>query len=115
MRLCFQADANINPAIGRGVKRREPLIDFRAAAGTIPDGTSDPDVLRIAAESGRVLVSADVTTMPGHFARFIVEHESPGLLLFSSGTSIGEVIDGLIVAWLNWTGRDLRNQAWWLS
>jgi len=34
---------------------------FSRRRGVIPDGTSHPDVLRIAAESGRVLVSRDVT------------------------------------------------------
>jgi len=50
----------------------------------IPDKTSDPEVLQIAAESGRVLVSWDVTTMPGHFRQFITENDSPGLLLVAS-------------------------------
>lgn len=48
MSLRFQADADLNPAIGRDMKRREPSIDFREAAGAIPDGTPDPEVLRIA-------------------------------------------------------------------
>ena len=114
MSLRFQADADLNPAIGRGLKRREPSIDFQSSAGTIPDGTPDPEVLRIAAEANRVLVTRDVGTMPGHFARFIVEHDSPGLVLVPSGASIGEIIEGLVIAWLNWTPEDLRNQAWWL-
>jgi hypothetical protein len=32
-------------------------------------GALDSDVLRIAAESGRILVSHDRKTMPGHFTR----------------------------------------------
>jgi hypothetical protein len=60
------------------------------------------------------LVSKDVSTLPGHFARFIAERDSPGLGLAPSGASIGEVIDGLIIAWLNWTSEDMRNQVWWL-
>jgi hypothetical protein len=112
--LRFQADADLNPAVGRGLKRREPSIDFREAAGAIPDGTPAPEVLRIAAEANRVLVTRDIGTMPGHFARFIAEHDSPGLVLVPSGTSIGEIIEGLVIAWLNWTPEDLRNQAWWL-
>jgi Domain of unknown function (DUF5615) len=67
----FQADADLNPEIGRGLRRREPSIDFRAAGGVIPDGISDSEVLKIAADAGRVLVSRDVTTMPAI---------SPGLL-----------------------------------
>jgi hypothetical protein len=110
----FQADADLNPEIGRGLRRREPSIDFRSAVGAIPDGTPDSAVLQIAAEDGRVLVSRDVTTMPDHFARFVVEHESPGMLLVPSSRSIGTVIEGLLLVWFTWTPEDLRNQARWL-
>jgi len=34
----FQADADLNPEIGRGLRRREPAIDFRGATGVIPEG-----------------------------------------------------------------------------
>ena len=114
MNLRFQADADLNPAIGRGLRRREPSIDFRAAAGVIPDGTSDPEVLRIAAEAGRVLVSRDVSTMPEHFEQFIQTQESPGLLLVHSQRPIGSVIEGLLLVWTIWTEEDLRNSARWL-
>jgi Domain of unknown function (DUF5615) len=114
LNLRFQADADLNPAIGRGLRRREPSIDFRAAAGVILDGTSDPDVLRIAAESGRVLVSRDVNTMPEHFKQFIQTQESPGLLLVQYQRPIGSVIEGLLLVWTTWTKEDLHNSARWL-
>ena len=80
----------------------------------IPDGTPDPEVLQIAAESGRVLVSRDVTTMPGHFDRFIMQHESPGVLLIPSRRAIGAVIEGLLLVWLSWLPEDLRNRVRWI-
>lgn len=61
-----------------------------------------------------MLVSRDVATMPGHFSRFVVERESPGMLLVPSSRSIGTVIEGLLLVWLTWTPEDLRNQARWL-
>lgn len=111
MSFRFQADADLNPEIGRGLRRREPAIDFRAAAGVIADRTPDSEVLRIAADDDRVLISRDVTTMPGHFARFVAQHESPGLLLIPSRRSIGTLIEGLLMVWLTWTPEDLHNQA----
>jgi hypothetical protein len=58
----------------------------------IPDGMLDPDVLALAAASGRVLVSRDAATMPRHFAEFLSEHRySPGILLVPSSKSIGSV------------------------
>jgi len=110
----FQADADLNPEIGRGLRRREPAIDFRGAARVIPDGTPDPEVLEIAVEAGRVLVSRDVQTMPDHFDRFISRHESPGVLLIPSSRSISAVIEGLLLVWLTWSDEDLRNQIRWL-
>jgi hypothetical protein len=110
----FQADADLNPGIERGLRRREPAIDFRGADGIIPEGAADPEVLRIAAQAGRVLVSRDVTTMPGHFDRFIAQRESPGVLLIPSRRSIGAVIDGLLLVWLSWSPEDLHNQVRWI-
>jgi len=80
----------------------------------IADGTLDPEVLQIAAGDGRVLVSRDITTMPDHFARFVAEHESPGILLIPSRRPLGSVIEGLLIVWLTWTPEELRNQARWL-
>jgi hypothetical protein len=39
LKITFQADANLDPEIGRGLRRKEPAIDFRGAAGVIPDGS----------------------------------------------------------------------------
>ena len=114
MSLRFQADADLNPEIGRGLRRREPSVDFRAAAGVIADGTPDPEVLRIAAGEGRVLVSRDIRTMPVHFAQFVGGQQSPGILLIPSRRPIGSVIEGLLVVWLTWTPEDLHNLARWL-
>jgi Domain of unknown function (DUF5615) len=110
----FQADADLNPGIERGLRRRELAIDFRGADGIIPEGAADPEVLRIAAQAGRVLVSRDVTTMPGHFDRFIAQRESPGVLLIPSRRSIGAVIEGLLLVWLSWSPEDLHNQVRWI-
>jgi hypothetical protein len=114
LKIRFQADADIDPDIRKGLLRREPSIDFRPAAGTIPDGTPDPEVLRIAAEDDRVLVSGDLRTMSVHFQSFIATQESPGVLLIPSSRSIGATIEGLLFAWLNWTPEDLHNRVQWL-
>jgi hypothetical protein len=114
LKIIFQADADLNPEIERGPRRREPAIDFRGAGGVIPDRASDPDVLRLAADAGRVLVSRDVGTMPDHFKRFVAEQESPGLLLIPSSKSIGAAFDGLSIVWLTWPAEEMRGQIRWL-
>ena len=114
MKIAFQADANLDPDIGRGLRRRAPSLDFRHSAGVIPDGTPDAEVLRVAAEVGRVLVTRDVRTMRVHFQEFLAEHASPGVLLIPSSRSTGAAIEGLLMVWLAWTPEDLRNQIRWL-
>ena len=83
MGIRFQAADDLNPEIRSGLRCREPAIDFRSAAGVIPHGALDSEVLRIAAKAGRVLVSDDVA-MQGHFEHFVKQHDSPGLLLTPS-------------------------------
>jgi hypothetical protein len=112
LKIRFQADADID--IRKGLLLRAPSIDFRPAAGTIPDGTLDAEVLRIAAEDGRVLVSGDLRTMRNHFHGFAATHDSPGVLLIPSSRSIGAAIEGLVFVWLTWTPDDLHNRVQWL-
>jgi hypothetical protein len=114
LRITFQADADLDPDIARGSRRREPSLDFRNAAGIIPDGTPDAKVLGVAADAGRVLVTRDVRTMRVHFQQFVAERESPGVLLIPSSPSTGAAIEGILTVWLTWTAEDLRNQIRWL-
>ena len=114
MKIRFQADADVDPDIRRGLLRKEPSIDFRPADSVISDGTLDPEVLRIAADDDRVLVSGDLRTMSVHFQNFIDTNDSPGVILIPSSRSIGAAIDGLLFAWLAWTRDDMRNQVRWL-
>jgi hypothetical protein len=114
LKIRFQADANIDPAIRRGVLRREPLIDFQIAAAVYPDGTLDGEVLRIAAEADRVLVTADLRTMSRHFQDFVAARESPGILLIPSSRSIGAAIEGILFIWRHAIPSDLHNRIQWL-
>jgi len=68
VRARLLADADLRIAIVRGLQRSEPQLDFLAPQGQIPDSTSDPGVLALAATLGRVLVSYDFKTMPGQIS-----------------------------------------------
>ena len=113
MKVRFQADANLDPDIGLGLQRRDPSIDYRLALGVIPDRMLDPEVLGLAAEDGRILVTNDLR-MPKHFADFTAVRDSPDLLLVPPRMSIGETIEGLFLCWLSWTAEEMRNQIRWL-
>ena len=55
MRVRFQADADLDGRVLRGLKRAAPEIDIRTAAEAGLAAYEDPEVLRIAAQDGRVL------------------------------------------------------------
>jgi predicted nuclease of predicted toxin-antitoxin system len=59
MRVRFQADADLDGRILRGLRRAAPEIDIRTASDAKLAGLSDPEVLRVAAGAGRILVSQD--------------------------------------------------------
>jgi predicted nuclease of predicted toxin-antitoxin system len=99
MGVRFQADADLDGRILRGLRRSAPEIDIRTAADAGLAGLEDPEVLRIAGDSGRILVSQDRRTMPGHFARFSDTVQSPGLILLREATPVATAIDELILTW----------------
>ena len=93
----------------RGLRRREPTIDFRTAHDAGLAGLDDATVLAIAADEGRLLVSHDINTMPEHFARFIQTRSSPGLILISQELSYHHAIEGLIGLWATTEAEDWQN------
>ena len=70
MKVRFLADADLNKAIVNGVLRREPSLDFLTAQSAGLRALHDAEVLRLASEQKRVLVSHDVGTCPCTFALF---------------------------------------------
>lgn len=71
---------------------------------------ADPDVLALAANMQRVLVSHDFKTMPSHFYRFLERSESPGLILIPQLRPIGQAVEGLRLLWTCQDAEDFRNQ-----
>ena len=56
-------------------------------------------MLRIAAESARILISHDRKTMPAHFARFLEKKSSPGIIIVAQDLDIGAAIEDLLLIW----------------
>ena len=110
MRVRFQADADLDGRILRGLRRAVPEIDFRTASDAGLCGLEDADVLRIAAEAGRILVSQDRRTMPRHFARHVGTSGSPGVFLLREAIPVPIAINELALIWSateaeEWIGR----------
>jgi hypothetical protein len=97
MRIRFLADADLHQVIVTAVIRREPGIDFKTAAGL--KGLNDLLVLEEAAREDRVLISHDQSTMPDHFAEFIQQRESAGLLIVPQHLPHHLVVEEILMVW----------------
>jgi predicted nuclease of predicted toxin-antitoxin system len=96
----FLADADFNHGIVKGCRRREPALDFRSANDARLEGIPDPEVLAIAAEHNRTLVTHDRQTMPRHFGEFLMRRgSSPGVFVVSQDAPIADVIEDLVLIW----------------
>jgi hypothetical protein len=96
----FLADASLRGAIVRGCRRREPAMDFLSAHDANLAGVPDPDVLALATEQGRILVSHDFQTMPQHFADLVQAlGTSSGLIIVPQYMRVGRAVDELVLIW----------------
>jgi hypothetical protein len=110
MKICFQADADLNQAIVAGILRREPTVDFQTANVSNLSGLSDLEVLALVAQEDRVLVSHDQRTMPRYFAEFVVTQTSAGVIIVLQSLPISEAINGLIKIWQTSEAEDWVNR-----
>jgi hypothetical protein len=96
----FQADNDLNNAIVKGVRRREPAIDFQTAHRARLDKLEDLEVLARAASENRVLITHDRKTMPQQFAEFLgAGNASPGVVVISQKANRSLVIESIVLLW----------------
>lgn len=115
MKVRFLADADLNRAIVSGVLRREPSLDFLTAQAAGLRGMNDPEVLTLAAERQRVVVSHDVGTMPAHFRAFrSAGKQSSGVFLIPQRLDVGTAIDELLLIWLASEASEWLDRLVWL-
>jgi hypothetical protein len=93
----FQADADFNQTIVKACRRTEPKIDFQTAADGGLIDLSDPEVLEIAADLKRVLVTHDLKTMPMHFAERLTSASSSGVIVVPQRMPVRAVVDDLVL------------------
>jgi hypothetical protein len=114
VRVRFQADADLDGRIIRGLRRIAPEIDIQTAADARLTGVDDPEVLRIAADSGRILVSQDRRTMPAHFVRHVKSAQSPGVILLREAAPIAIAIEELVLVWAASEADEWTNRLVWI-
>ncbi|MEP7353504.1 MAG: DUF5615 family PIN-like protein [Acidobacteriota bacterium] len=114
MNIRFQADEDLDARIIRGIRRVAPEVDIQTASEGGLLGLGDPEVLRAAVASGRILVSQDRRTMPRHFRHFVSHSQSTGVILLREGVSIIEVVDQLVLIWAVSSGDEWTNRLIWI-
>ena len=110
MRAKFLDDANFDLVILTAAKRREPALDFQTAHVAGLTGMEDPEVLSIAAREERVLLTHDVRTMPRHFAVFLEEHTSAGVILVPQSIPRRQVVEDLLLVWVAMEAEEWLNR-----
>jgi hypothetical protein len=110
MKIKFQADEDLNQNIVNAVIRLEPKIDFQTAFNANLKGLTDAQVLALATHQKRILVSHDHRTMPNHFAKFITQYNSYGVLIVPKKLSAIEVTENIILIWELFTDEEWINR-----
>jgi hypothetical protein len=114
MRARFQADEDLDGRILRGLRRAAPEIEIRTALDAGLAGLKDTDVLRISADSGRILVSQDRRTMPAHFARYVTGARSSGVIVLREAIPIATAIEELMLIWHASEAKEWINRLAWI-
>lgn len=96
--LRFLADENFNNAIVRGIRRRKPDADLVRVQDVGLTSADDPTVLAWAADTGRVVITNDVTTMTKYaYERVVAGQAMPGVIEVRRTVPVGKAIDDLVV------------------
>jgi hypothetical protein len=114
VKIRFQADADLNQKIILATLRHEPVLDFQTATEARLWGLPDPEVLAIAAQTKRILVSHDGKTLPYHFADFVQHTESPGVFVLPQHVPVAAAAEELFLIWLTTAPDEWTNQICWL-
>jgi len=96
--LKFPADENFDNTVVRGLFRRSPEIDIVRVQDVGLSGKDDPTILDWAAQEGRILLTHDVSTITRYaYDRVRQDQTMPGVIEVSLDTSVGRVIEDILV------------------
>jgi hypothetical protein len=100
MKIRFQADNDLDQRIVIGTRRLDSAIDFQSAPALgLHLGVPDEQVLALAAQQSRILVTHDRKTMPDQFERFIATRTSPGLIVIAQSLAVVKAAEWLHLIW----------------
>lgn len=96
--LRLAADENFNNDILRGLLRRRADLDIVRIQDTEVAGMDDPDLLEWAAQTGRILLTHDVTTLTRHaYDRIRADLPMPGIFAVPRTVPIYAVIEDILL------------------
>jgi hypothetical protein len=101
-RIRFLFDECTDPDLIEALLKREPTVDVRRIGwdDAPPTGTPDPELLLLAESLGRMLVSNDKKTLPGHLANhFAAGHHTRGVVLLRQDFPFRAYVDDLLLLW----------------
>jgi hypothetical protein len=98
----FLCDECVSGTLIGALRHQEPGIDllYSGEPGAPPRGTLDSDVLIAAETLGRLLLTNDRQTMPGHLvAHFAAGRHTHGVILMRHGFSLARYLYEIRVTW----------------
>jgi len=96
--LRLAADENFNSDIIRGVRRRNPAVDIVTVQDEGLSGSTDAEILEWAAQSRRVLLTHDVSTMTRHaYDRVRDGKPMPGVFEVTRAAPLRAVIEDILL------------------
>jgi hypothetical protein len=94
--LALITDENFDAKITAGVMNVLGHLDFVRAEDAGLRQTPDPIILEYAAQFGRLIVTHDVATMPGHaYERVDAGMRMPGVIIVPDQLQIGRAVEEL--------------------
>ncbi len=104
------ADHDLNEHIVVSVRRQEPAIEFIRLRDLGMDNRSDAEILEYADQSGLLVVSHDVNTMPAEaYARLAAGKTTAGLSMVQQTHPIRSIINNLVLIWAASEAEEWRN------
>ncbi len=92
------ADENFNGDINRGLRQRDPEREIVRVQDTEIAGAVDPAVLAWAAREGRILLTHDVSTIPGFaYERVGTGATMPGVVVVGDRVAVGHAVEEITI------------------
>lgn len=115
MTVRFLADEDLHGGLIEGLQSRESTIDILDVKSAGLRGMTDPALLELAAQQGRILITHDRGTMSRYFLeRLYAGKPNFGIFVVPQQAALGEVIESLLLVWAASQAEEWRNQITYL-